>query len=397
MTHRSLSHILKIIPILMLSSISFAQDTQPDPNTFKFIRVKTVTDMVCGSSPNFGSGPQCGEPTITWNAASSGACNPIQAQDSRCPVAEYYRGRSAECGAEVYRTGTAEVCGTEKFEFWSGWGKECPPTHTFLDLVLTHVSFQIFAGNVEFRITFSGVDKRVRCTGMKPKSCRHPQFGVEVYQECNLGVKNYQSCTVGYETCRHPNHGEESRVYPGCRHESFGITPNTCTVPDLAGQSQSIEQFVNEISAYKFILSSIRTAGQSFKSTMTSTLMVIESTIEKLSFREAELTKQLNSRNSRTKTETLQKMLAETQENLADLRATADKLNQCSNTESICDLDPDSISSTFENQLRRAQIDLGIIRSFLQSEADRWKSISESMHLQIIELLNSPQLKDAMS
>jgi hypothetical protein len=389
---------VKVFPLLFLVLPALAQDNHPDPSAFKFLRTKIVTDMVCGSTANTGSGPQCGEPSITWNAASTAACRAIQAQDSRCPVAEYFRGRSPDCGAELYRVGTSDVCGTEPTEFWSGWDESCPAA-TIMNGIAGPISVPLSTGDSEYRVHRVGfsvsVQERKRCRGQAPKTCRHPDFGTEVLRECNLGVKSYRACTVGYETCRHPSHGEESRKYPTCENETFGLSPNTCTIPDLAGQQQSIGQFADEISAYKFILDTLMTAGQSLKNIMTSTLMVLESTVGNLSAREIDLKKQIAAETSEEKIKQLRLVLAEVQDNIAELRETAQELNQCAVVESVCSLNSDSIKATFENQLRRAQRDLGIIRNFLQNEAERWKGVSDSLHRQIIEILNSPNMKEA--
>ncbi|NBX18833.1 MAG: hypothetical protein EBR09_15885 [Proteobacteria bacterium] len=390
---------VRVFPILFIGLPALAQDNPPDPSAFKFLRTKTVTDMVCGSTANTGSGPQCGEPSLTWNAASTAACRAIQAQDSRCPVAEYFRGRSPDCGAELYRVGTSNVCGTEPTEFWSGWDESCPAV-TVMHGIAGPISVPMATGESEYRVHRVGfsvsVQERKRCKGQAPKTCRHPDFGTEVYSECNLGVKSYQACTVGYETCRHPSHGEESRTYPTCKNETFGVSPNTCIIPDLAGQQQSIGQFADEISAYKFILETLMTAGQSLKSIMTSTLMVLESTVANLSGRETDLKKQIAAETSAEKIKQLRVVLAEVQANIAELRETAEELNQCAVVESVCSLNSESIKTTFENQLRRAQNDLGIIRNFLQNEAERWKSTSDSLYRQIIEILNSPSMKESV-
>ena len=370
-----------LLPFLALSGPAFGQS---------FIRTTQTTDLMCGYTANSGSGAPCGEPSITWAAASSGACSPIQAQDSRCPVAEYHRGKGAHCGVASFKNGTGFQCGSDPHEFWSDWGDSCPDTTLFNGTVGV---VSIGSIDTEVRIHRSGfkvtTQTRHKCRGQMPKSCRHQDFGVEAYNECNLGPKSFQVCTVGYETCRHPNHGEEARSYPTCQHEAFGTTPNTCTIPDLVAQKEEIERFSNELTSYLLAIEGVKSTAVPILPTLTAARTMLEVTLSYLLENEAETAAEIivNS------TDALQDKLVETRSSIISVKDTIEKIRTCETGSDVCDLSGSTVTSLLEIQVSRIRANLVLIRQFLINEDSRWAGAAESFRTQIREILESPQMK----
>jgi hypothetical protein len=371
-----------VIPFLALSSSGYGQS---------FIRTTQITDLMCGYTANTGSGAQCGEPSITWLPASSNSCTPIQAQDSRCPVAEHFRGRSKDCGVERYKDGTGFECGSDPHEFWSDWGDSCPET-TLLNGTIGVIS--IGSIDTEVRIHRSGwkvkTQTRHKCKGQKPKSCRNAKFGVELYKECTLGVKSYQVCTVAFESCRHPNHGEESRSYPSCQHEAFGLTPHSCVIPDIKAQKDEIERFSNELNAYLLTIESVKSVSVPVLATLTSARSMLESTLTFLTSTEAGL----NAEIAATPNESLREKLVETQSSIVSVNETIQKIQACETATSVCDIRGSNVVALLETQVTRIRTSLSLIRDFLVKEDARLAGTADSLRAQIKELLESPFMKN---
>lgn len=356
-----------------------------------FLRTTQITDLMCGYTANTGSGAQCGEPTFTWLSASSNSCTPIQAQDSRCPVADYFRGRSKDCGVESYNTGTGFECGSDSHEFWSDWGGSCPGT-TILNGAIGVVS--IGSIDTEVRVHRSGwkvsTQTRHKCRGKAPRSCRHEKFGVELFKECNLGVKSYQVCTVAFESCRHPNHGEESRVYPTCQNEVFGTTPKSCVIPDIKAQKDEIERFSSELNSYLLAIEGVKAVSTPVIATLTSAKTMLESTLAYLTSSEAAITAEL----SVTPSDSLRDRLSETQSSIVSVNETIQKIQACETNNAVCDISGSNVVILLQTQVTRIRSSLSVIRDFLIKEDARLAGTADALRAQIKELLESPHMKN---
>jgi|GEM_PF-5847851 len=198
------------------------------------LEFKDHTGPECGISVlSQGRGPQCVTPQnpvdITFISAATNACAPTFANDSRCPVQSWQSARGAACGVESYKVGTDSVCGDESTEFWSDWGDSCPSSwDTFRSVIGIDSETRIHRSG--FSVT---TQTRHKCRGSKPKSCRNAKFGPETFKACahsSFGAASYTQCQVGWQACRSPSHGEETRIYPLCENEAFGVTYKTCSL-----------------------------------------------------------------------------------------------------------------------------------------------------------------------
>jgi hypothetical protein len=365
--------------------------------TQSFIRSKTITAPMCGvASINVGSGPQCGEPTITWVNNSSANCAEITASDSRCSPKEYNVGRGAACGVERYKQGTAFECGADNHEFWSGWGDSCPGS-TVVNGSLGPVTIpKIIGFDKEVRVHRSGwkvsTQTRERCRGQKPRTCRHAKFGVEVYKQCNMGVKSYNTCVVGYDYCRHSAHGEESRVYPTCQHESFGVNYNSCSIPDIENQSAEISRFEAELKSYKV-------AVESLKSGIVPSLQILELSKQALNQNIFALQESVRDLSSQLNPETSQDAKAFIEMKIGDANASItlsqeaiSRIDLCISGNGTCDFATEVAVKSIEAQIQNVHANLILIRDHLTSEYNRLAGVAEDIRSQIQELLNKLSL-----
>ncbi len=362
-----------------------------------FIRIKPITAPMCGiASVNSGSGPQCGEPTFVWNYAKSQNCNAITATDSRCGPKDYNIGRGAACGVERHKQGTAFECGSDNYEFWSDWGHSCPGS-TVVNGSLGPVTIpKVVSFDKEVRVHRSGwkvtTQTRERCRGQQPRTCRHSKFGVELYKECRIGVKSFNTCVVDYESCRHPSHGEESRTYPTCQHESFGVNYHTCYVPDIEMQKAEILRFEGELSAYNLAIDSLRSGSlpvvqtlELSKQALNQSLFILQESLRSLN---SQLAPDLLPENRSF----IEMQIADLNANIELTQKTINQIDQCISGNGTCDFAKEVAVGSLEAQIQNVKQSLTRIREYLIAEDARLTGVAEDIRAQIQELLKSTVL-----
>ncbi len=130
---------------LPLKSLAHGQSSNP-----YYIRTETVSKAVYGvKSYEYGTGEVCG---AIYNEMKSAACPPISSQNKSCGIERAILGREASCGVELYNSGTSTACGTNRVEFWSNWGEDCPANYEFFH----GTTLSVIAGLPEFRVTRDG-------------------------------------------------------------------------------------------------------------------------------------------------------------------------------------------------------------------------------------------------
>lgn len=372
---------------IILSTLIFFLQNNALAQTPSFIRSKTITAPMCGvASVNIGSGPQCGEPTFTWINSSSSNCNAITASDSRCSPKEYNVGRGEACGVERYKSGKgSKECGSNEQEYWTEW---CPNKSgcrvPVLDAVLVcydEFKEKNFGPLVGIKLYSQ------KCKKITSKTCRHAKFGVELYKQCNIGVKSYNTCIVGYEYCRHPSHGEESRTYPSCQHESFGVNYNSCSVPDIENQKAEILRFEAELNSYKMAIDSLKSGSLPALQTLELSKQALNQNIfalqESLRFLNTQLTPELlpEARSF------VEMQIADVNANLINSQNTISQINLCMAGNGTCDFAKDVAVKSIESQIENVRASLVKVREHLESEYSRLAGVAEEIRAQIEELL----------
>lgn len=383
--------------ITILSIFIFFLQNNALAQTPSFIRTKIITAPMCGvASVNSGSGPQCGEPTFVWNYAKSSNCNAITATDSRCGPKEYNVGRGAACGVERYKQGTAFECGSDSHEFWSGWGDSCPGS-TVVNGSLGPITIpKVVSFDKEVRVHRSGwkvsTQTRERCRGQKPRTCRHAKFGVELYKQCNIGVKSFNTCVVVYESCRHSSHGEESRTYPSCQHESFGINYNSCSIPDIENQRAEILRFESELNSYKIAVDSLKSESLPVLKTLELSKQALNHNIFALQEALSALNNQLTPEMPPEARSFVEMQIVDVNYNLKNSQNTVAQIDLCISGNGICDFSKDLAVKSIESQIEAVRASLVKIKEYLESEDKRLAGVADDIRVQIEELLKMSAL-----
>ena len=317
----------------------------------------------------------------------SAACPPISSQNKSCGIERAILGREASCGVELYNSGTSTACGTNRVEFWSNWGEDCPANYEFFH----GTTLSVIAGLPEFRVTRDGwkvyTQSRYPCYGDVPQTCRHRDFGIEKYNECAVATI-YKSCVIGYEICRHVTHGIEK--YNSCQDASFGVNYKSCQLPDINSQKATVESIFNQLKLFKLSSDSLISAALNSPSklVLASVRVTLNNTLISIDDRLNEIDYAANINSTAEEVHILAERHFALIETRSQVIVSIGDIEACLNAEKgTCTVNYASVVSTLQTNMTLLNEQLKEIKTFLASEFDRLQGQEEDLRIKIQEFL----------